>query len=144
MFTMGNLQVFPYTPIPILTETHTLNGWVWVYPSTGTGPQWVCNLWVWVQSSTMFFIWALLHLFRSPSFPQPNLSTLLHKPPLPPWLPPLSMVLLDARARCTNHVIRTDFIQLLKLHSPMIHKTCLCSMPTSGCALSGQMAKLNK
>lgn len=51
------------------------------------------------------------------------------------------MELLE-RAGCAKRVIKTDLIQLLKLRRPMIRDSRLCSMPTSGRALSTQLVRL--
>lgn len=56
----------------------------------------------------------------------------------------LTAMVLATRARCAHGVIMTDFIQLLKLHSPIIHDTPLIDANMSGCALSGQLAKLGQ
>jgi hypothetical protein len=91
-----------------------------------------------IPKATYSFIRALLHLFKSPPFPHPKSSTLPRKPPRPPRPPPPSATVLEARAGCAKCVIRTDFIQLLKLRKPIIRESRLCSTPTSGRALSNQ------
>src|SRR6266849_7464166 len=94
-----------------------------------------------IPKATYSFIRALLHLFRSPPLPQPISSTLPRRPPRPP---PPSATVLAARTGCAKRVIKTDFIQLLKLRIPIIRETRLWSMPTSGRALSDQLAKLGQ